>query len=186
MPTSLTIPDGYGYTVLIALGLIPILGIGQGSVVTTLRKPAKVPYPNAYATPEQVKSSKEAYKFNCAQRAHGNLLENMPMAISTLMFAGLFYPQATPILGLVWVISRAFYAYGYIATEKPDGINLPESKSGRWGAGLTRTKMAECRWLKPKLVGQFEFVEWTEGNHLRHTKFVGLRTDKQPRDVHRE
>jgi len=117
----LTIPDGYGYTVLIALGIIPILAIGQGAVVTTLRKPAKVPYPNAYATPEQVKSSKEAYKFNCAQRAHGNLLENMPAAIATLLFAGLFYPQASPILGLVWVVSRALYAYGYITSEKPDG-----------------------------------------------------------------
>ena len=39
--------------------------------------------------------------------------------------------------------------------------NLPEKKAGRWGAGLTAAKMAECRWLKPQLVGQFEFVEWT-------------------------
>ena len=47
--------------------------------------------------------------------------------------------------------------------------NLPEKKPGRWGAGLTVAKMAECRWLKPpQLVGQFEFVEWTADNHLRH------------------
>jgi bifunctional non-homologous end joining protein LigD len=46
--------------------------------------------------------------------------------------------------------------------------------------------MAECRWLKPLLVGQFEFVEWTPDNHLRHTKFVGLREDKDPKRVHRE
>ena len=39
--------------------------------------------------------------------------------------------------------------------------NLPEKKSGRWGQGLTAAKMKECRWLKPALVGQFEFVEWT-------------------------
>ena len=51
--------------------------------------------------------------------------------------------------------------------------NLPEAKSGRWGQGLTAAKMAECRWLKPVLVGQFEFLEWTGDNHLRHTKFVG-------------
>lgn len=121
MPVTLTIPDGYGYTVLIALGLIPILATGQGSVVTSLRKPAKVPYPNAYATAEQVKNSKEAYKFNCAQRAHGNLLENMPQAMATLLFAGLFYPQATPILGVTWVLGRVGYAYGYITSDKPDG-----------------------------------------------------------------
>ena len=41
-------------------------------------------------------------------------------------------------------------------------------------------------WLKPVLVGQFEFVEWTDVNHLRHTKFVGLREDKRPKDVRRE
>jgi len=40
--------------------------------------------------------------------------------------------------------------------------NLPEKKAGRWGAGLTATKMAECRWLNPLLVGQFEFLEWTD------------------------
>src|SRR5262249_46821742 len=40
-------------------------------------------------------------------------------------------------------------------------VNLPEAKSGRWGQGLTKEKMMECRWLKPVLVGQFVFVEWT-------------------------
>lgn len=64
--------------------------------------------------------------------------------------------------------------------------NLPEAKSGRWGAGLTLQKMADCRWLKPVLVGQFEFVEWTDVNHLRHTKFMGLRDDKKAKDVRRE
>jgi DNA ligase D-like protein (predicted ligase) len=64
--------------------------------------------------------------------------------------------------------------------------NLPESKSGRWGAGLTAAKMIDCRWLKPELVGQFEFLEWTEDSHLRHTKFVGLREDKEAREVERD
>ena len=64
--------------------------------------------------------------------------------------------------------------------------NLPEAKSGRWGQGLTRAKMAECVWLKPVLVAQFEFLEWTGDNHLRHSKFIGLREDKKARDVTRE
>jgi DNA ligase D-like protein (predicted ligase) len=64
--------------------------------------------------------------------------------------------------------------------------NLPEKKAGRWGAGLTASKMAECRWLKPVLVGQFEFVEWTEDAHLRHSRFMGLRDDKMATDVRRE
>jgi len=64
--------------------------------------------------------------------------------------------------------------------------NLPEKKAGRWGAGLTAAKMAECRWLKPQLIGQFEFVEWTEDAHLRHSRFVALRDDKNAKDVKRE
>ena len=54
------------------------------------------------------------------------------------------------------------------------------------GARITKAKMAECQWLKPMLVGQFEFLEWTADNHLRHSKFIGLREDKQAKDVVRE
>jgi bifunctional non-homologous end joining protein LigD len=64
--------------------------------------------------------------------------------------------------------------------------NLPEKKAGRWGARLTATKMAECRWLKPLLVAQFEFVNWTEDLHLRHSRFMALRDDKKAKDVRRE
>ena len=64
--------------------------------------------------------------------------------------------------------------------------NLPEARSGRWGQGLTAEKMAECRWLKPVLVAQLEFLEWTADNHLRHARFVGLREDKRARAVTRE
>jgi bifunctional non-homologous end joining protein LigD len=64
--------------------------------------------------------------------------------------------------------------------------NLPEAKSGRWGFGLTAAKMKDCRWLKPELVGQFEFAEWTPENHLRHSRFVGLRADNDPCEVRKE
>lgn len=63
--------------------------------------------------------------------------------------------------------------------------NLPEAHAGRWGQGLTKEKMADCRWLAPELVGQFEFVEWTPDGHLRHSKFIALRDDKPARSVGR-
>jgi len=64
-------------------------------------------------------------------------------------------------------------------------VNLPEARSCRWRQGLTKAKMADCRWLAPTLVGQFEFVEWTADHHLRHVKFVALRDDKPAREVRR-
>jgi ATP-dependent DNA ligase len=64
-------------------------------------------------------------------------------------------------------------------------VNLPEARSGRWGEGLTAEKMADCRWLRPELVGQFEFVEWTPDGHLRHARFVGLKEDTNAREVRR-
>jgi bifunctional non-homologous end joining protein LigD len=73
-----------------------------------------------------------------------------------------------------------------LVTDECPFANLPELHAGRWGVGLTAAKMRDCRWLKPKLVGQFEFVEWTSDNHLRHSRFMGLREDKRPVEVIRE
>ena len=76
--------------------------------------------------------------------------------------------------------------FSALETKECPFANLPEKKSGRWGAGLTKAKMKDCRWLKPVLVGQFEFLEWTGDSHLRHSKFIALREDKSARDVKRE
>jgi len=46
--------------------------------------------------------------------------------------------------------------------------------------------MIEMRWLKPKLVAQIRFVEWTADGHLRHSAFLGLRSDKTPKGIRRE
>jgi bifunctional non-homologous end joining protein LigD len=43
-----------------------------------------------------------------------------------------------------------------------------------------------AHWLKPRLVAQIGFSEWTTDGKLRHPRFLGLRTDKKPRDVVRE
>jgi ATP-dependent DNA ligase len=59
--------------------------------------------------------------------------------------------------------------------------NLPEKKRTMWA--LTRDEMKNCMWLQPELVAQIEFAEWTPDNHLRHSKFIGLREDKEARQV---
>jgi bifunctional non-homologous end joining protein LigD len=81
---------------------------------------------------------------------------------------------------------RLFRRFQPLEISRCPFVNLPEAHSGRWGQGLTRSKMADCRWLTPVLVVQVEFLEWTEDNHLRHARFVGVRDDKPARDVRRE
>ena len=65
-------------------------------------------------------------------------------------------------------------------------VNLPEATPGRWGQGLTAVKMKECIWVKPKLVANFEFLEWTDSIHVRQIKFIGTRSDKDPLTAVRE
>ena len=84
------------------------------------------------------------------------------------------------------VREQLFRAFRGLESATCPFVNLPEAKSGRWGAGLTAEKMKECRWLRPVLVAQLEFLEWTADNHLRHTTFIGLREDKPARTVRRE
>jgi len=62
--------------------------------------------------------------------------------------------------------------------------NLPEKKRTQWA--LTKEEMKDCVWLKPELVAQIEFGEWTPDGHLRHSKFIGLREDKNAREIVRE
>ena len=65
-------------------------------------------------------------------------------------------------------------------------VNLPETHKGRWGEGLTAVDMTKCVWVRPEIVAQIEFLEWTESDHLRHSKFAGIREDKDPRSVIKE
>jgi bifunctional non-homologous end joining protein LigD len=53
-------------------------------------------------------------------------------------------------------------------------VNLPESGKGRWGKALDAEEMKKCRWLRPKVKAEVDFVERTESGKLRHPKFVRL------------
>lgn len=64
--------------------------------------------------------------------------------------------------------------------------NLPEPQKARRGEALTAEAMKKYRWLKPKLVAEVDFTDWTAADHLRHSRFVGLREDKDAKDVRKE
>ncbi len=43
-----------------------------------------------------------------------------------------------------------------------------------------------AHWVRPKIVVQVSFIEWTGNNKLRHPRLIGVRFDKSARDVIRE
>jgi bifunctional non-homologous end joining protein LigD len=50
------------------------------------------------------------------------------------------------------------------------------------GSGLPR----DATWIRPELVGEFGFSEWTRDGKLRHPRYLGLRDDKPADEVVRE
>jgi ATP-dependent DNA ligase len=51
------------------------------------------------------------------------------------------------------------------------------------GSGLPRLRV---HWVRPEVVVQVAFMEWTGHDKLRHPRLVGLRDDKAARDVTRD
>jgi bifunctional non-homologous end joining protein LigD len=98
-----------------------------------------------------------------------------------LKFAGKVRAGFTPHLRreVFGVISR-------LEVEKCPFTDLPHPKASRWGGGVTAEEMHEFTWVRPKVVVQIRFVEWTADQHLRHAAFVALRVDKRVRDVRKE
>jgi bifunctional non-homologous end joining protein LigD len=62
-----------------------------------------------------------------------------------------------------------------------DRLRVPHSPFRVRPPGAT-----EARWVKPELVAEVAFTEWTEDGRLRHPSFKGLREDKPAREVVRE
>lgn len=55
-------------------------------------------------------------------------------------------------------------------------------KASRWG----RQSGGNKRWVKPILVAEVSFADWTPEGHIRHSSFQGLRDDKPAKDITRE
>jgi DNA ligase D-like protein (predicted ligase) len=64
-------------------------------------------------------------------------------------------------------------------------VDLPNTREGHWGEGVTEEDMTRLRWVKPRVVVEVSFVEWTRDGALRHSEFVALRDDKRASDVRR-
>jgi bifunctional non-homologous end joining protein LigD len=55
-------------------------------------------------------------------------------------------------------------------TDKSLFVNLPELDE-------------RIQWVKPKLISEVAYAEWTLDGELRQTTFLGWRDDKNPREV---
>ena len=64
-----------------------------------------------------------------------------------------------------------------LVTAQCPFVNLPEKKRPH---AMDREKMRTVKWVKPKVIAEIAFNEWTPSAHLRHSKFLRLR---EPRDL---
>jgi len=64
--------------------------------------------------------------------------------------------------------------------------DLPSKQGGQWVQGITPAMMRRCHWINPVLVCQLKFAEWTRDAKLRQPVFLGMREDKNAREVKRE
>jgi ATP-dependent DNA ligase len=61
-------------------------------------------------------------------------------------------------------------------------VNLPATGRGL-DPGLTAAEMKRCVWVKPIIISEVKFTEWTRDDRLRHPVFIGLREDKNPTEL---
>ena len=63
-----------------------------------------------------------------------------------------------------------------------DALEIPKPAFTR-AVGLPRLR---AHWVRPEIVVQVGFIQWTGHNKLRHPRLLGIRNDKDPGDVVRE
>jgi bifunctional non-homologous end joining protein LigD len=84
------------------------------------------------------------------------------------------------------LLSTLFSELNKIRVEKCPFYNLPAAGRNRWDQGLSPAEMKRCRWIKPVMVCQIRFTEWTRDDRLRQPVFLGIREDKDANEVVRE
>ncbi|CAM9673108.1 unnamed protein product, partial [Ectocarpus fasciculatus] len=70
---------------------------------------ARFSYPNLYVEG----NTENAKLFNCAQRGHQQALETYTQFVTFSLVSGISFPVATALCGLVWSVSRYYWASGY-------------------------------------------------------------------------
>jgi bifunctional non-homologous end joining protein LigD len=75
---------------------------------------------------------------------------------------------------------------GYTQALRRDLYRRLKPESQAHSAASDAPRIRDAVWVKPKLVGQVAFTEWTSDGKLRHPSFQGLRLDKKPEECELE
>jgi len=127
---ALMLPPGFGLVVLEAV-LMSLQCFGEGMAVFKLRQRL---FPRSFLDrhfPDSRQTLIDGYPdsgggrisdklsyddwldLNNAQRAHGNYVEQLPVAITFSVVSGLTYPRLTAVAGAAYIVGRQLYATGY-------------------------------------------------------------------------
>ncbi|WWD22362.1 hypothetical protein CI109_106853 [Kwoniella shandongensis] len=112
----ITLPSAFPVVGLPIVGAF-MLNAFQQTTVTRLRKEAGVAYPNAYASDAEALKDIKKMKFNCAQRAHANTIENIPYVFALFAFFSVFHPKVASASMLIWIAGRVSYTIGYVSGD---------------------------------------------------------------------
>jgi bifunctional non-homologous end joining protein LigD len=113
-------------------------------------------------------------------RLDGKDLRGLPIEERKVKLAALLRPPRQAIR-----YSASFTELNKISVKDCPFFNLPATGRGL-DPGLTVAEMRRCVWVKPKMVCQAKFTEWTRDDRLRQPVFLGLREDKNASEVVRE
>jgi bifunctional non-homologous end joining protein LigD len=71
------------------------------------------------------------------------------------------------------LLSALFSELNKIRAESCPFYNLPAASRNRWDQGLSAAEMRRAHWVKPVMVCQVKFTEWTRDDRLRQPVFLG-------------
>ncbi|KIJ09630.1 hypothetical protein PAXINDRAFT_17283 [Paxillus involutus ATCC 200175] len=112
MSNSIVLPAGSAYVGAALVSTVWVI-VGQAIVVARHRGKSGIKYPQLYAEKAEAQASRAAHLFNCAQRAHQNTLEHMPLILVTTLMTAVKYPLLAATACAFWSFTRVLYTVGY-------------------------------------------------------------------------
>ncbi|KIJ09631.1 hypothetical protein PAXINDRAFT_172428 [Paxillus involutus ATCC 200175] len=112
MSTPIVLPAGFAYVGAALVSTVWLI-TWQAITVSGYRKKSGIEYPRLYAEKAEAQASQAAHLFNCAQRAHQNTLEHMPLILTTTLVTAVKYPLLAAAACAFWSFTRVLYTVGY-------------------------------------------------------------------------